>query len=91
MGRYPYEVPMESFRTLDRIRDGAQHGIAQVFTASEILRILDRIDELERIERAVEAFADAADDRTDTYPQHAIDGLYEALAHRRTRPGDARG
>jgi hypothetical protein len=42
-------------RSLDRIRDGAEHGVAQVFTAAEILRILDRIEYLERgVDRAVE-------------------------------------
>lgn len=80
-------------RSRNTIRRGAEEGVTQVLAPAEILRLLDRVDELERIERAVMEFTDAAGDRTDpsTYPRHVIDGLYEALAHRRTRADDARG
>lgn len=66
-------------RTLARLRTGAEKGAAQVLTPAETLELLNRIEELERIERAAEDFVTRTDDLEDE-----VGKLEEALATRRS-------
>jgi hypothetical protein len=73
-------------RTPESYRRGAEEGVAQVLTAEEVLRLLDRLEELEQVERAAETVRKAHNSPTQRAAYVELCGVLDA---RKVRPNRA--
>jgi hypothetical protein len=70
-------------RDLRVLRRGAEQGFAQVLTGPELVELLDRLADAERVETAASKLSECETDRD---LEEAVADVLNALCFRKTRP-----